>query len=56
MSTVIAILIKPLFVLVLFGLILLPIRLGLQRFMRDGKMKRFLLRELWPDNSRRDSW
>jgi hypothetical protein len=35
---------KPLALLVLFGLIALPARLAVQRFMRDGKLKRFLLR------------
>lgn len=36
--------IKPLALLVLFGLICLPVRLAVQKWMRDGKLKRFLLR------------
>lgn len=40
----IALAIKSVALLVLFGLIALPARLAVQRFMRDGKVKRFLLR------------
>jgi hypothetical protein len=36
-------LIKPFAVLVVFGLILLPVRLGVRRFFPEGKLKRLLL-------------
>jgi len=39
----IAILIRPFFLLVFFGLVLLPIRLAIQKWMPDGKLKRFFL-------------
>lgn len=39
----IALLIKPFAALVLFGLILLPIRLAVKRWMPEGKLKRLLL-------------
>jgi hypothetical protein len=35
---------KPLVLLILFGLICLPVRIAVQKWMRDGKLKRFLLR------------
>lgn len=38
---------KPFFMLVVFGLILLPIRLAVQRWWPDGRVKRFLLRKYW---------
>lgn len=39
----IALLIRPLVALVVLGLICLPIRLAVQRYMRDGELKRLLL-------------
>ena len=36
--------IKSLALLILFGLIALPARLAVQRYMKDGKLKRFLMR------------
>lgn len=38
-----ALLLKPLFFLVIFGLILLPIRLAFIRWFPEGKLKRILL-------------
>jgi hypothetical protein len=38
-----ALLIKPFVALVLFGLICLPIRFAVKRWLRDGKLKRLLL-------------
>jgi hypothetical protein len=38
-----SIILKPLILLVLFGLICLPARLAVQRWMKDGKLKRVLL-------------
>lgn len=44
MSTLeIALVLKPLAALVLFGLILLPIRLAVKRWLPEGKLKRLLL-------------
>jgi hypothetical protein len=43
MSWFIAIALRPFASLVLFGLICLPARLAVQRYMRDGRMKRLLL-------------
>lgn len=42
-TTALAFILKPLVALVLFGLILLPARLAVQRWMKDGKLKRILL-------------
>lgn len=47
---VIALLLKPFGALILFGCIALPGRLLVQRYMKDGKLKRLLLR---PINNRR---
>jgi hypothetical protein len=44
MELLLAMVLKPLAVLVLFGCIALPVRLLVQRRMKDGKLKRFLLR------------
>ena len=41
-----ALLIKPFVALVVFGLICLPARLLVRSKMRDGKLKRFLLRPI----------
>ena len=43
---VLAVVLKPFAALVLFGLIALPCRLLVQRYMRDGKLKRLLLTPL----------
>jgi hypothetical protein len=42
----IAVILKPLAALVLFGLICLPARLAVQRFMADGWLKRLLLKKI----------
>jgi hypothetical protein len=36
-------LVKPLVALAVFGLILLPVRLAVMRFLPDGRIKRLLL-------------
>ena len=41
-----ALLLKPLAALVLFGLIALPISLLIKRFLPDGKVKRILFRRI----------
>ncbi len=41
-----AIVLKPLAALVLFGLVLLPIRLAVQRWFPEGKLKKLLLRRV----------
>lgn len=41
-----AVLLKPFAFLLLAAVILIPARLALQRYMKDGKLKRFLLWEL----------
>lgn len=47
MSTMaIALLLKPFGALFLFGCIALPFRFIVQRYMRDGKIKRLLLRRI----------
>lgn len=42
-SLSIALLLRPFVALVLFGLVLLPIRLGVKRYMPEGRVKRLLL-------------
>ena len=44
MSLFLALLLKPLVILLVAGCVLIPVRLAVQRYMRDGKLKRFLLR------------
>lgn len=39
-------LVKPLAVFVLFLLLAICVRLPIQRYMRDGKLKRFLLHKV----------
>jgi hypothetical protein len=41
-----AVLLKPFAFLVLAAVVLIPARLAVQRFMKDGKLKRLLLWEL----------
>jgi hypothetical protein len=41
-----AIVLKPLGALVFFGLVLLPIRLAVQKWMPEGKLKKLLLRRV----------
>lgn len=41
-----ALLLKPLAALVFFGLVLLPARLAVIRWMPEGKLKRLLLRRV----------
>jgi hypothetical protein len=48
MTWLLAVVLKPVGALVLFGLIALPLRLAFQRWYPEGKVKRFLLRELDP--------
>lgn len=43
MSFALALIFKPIAALILFGLICLPARLAVQKWMPDGKVKRFLL-------------
>lgn len=45
-STFWAFALKPLFLLAVFGLVLIPARLAVQRFMKDGKLKRLLLKRI----------
>ena len=42
----IALLLKPLVLLVLFVGVLLPIKIAFQRWMPDGRVKRLLLRRI----------
>lgn len=42
-----AVLIKPLVFLVVFGLIVLPIKLAVQKWLPEGRLKRALFREYW---------
>jgi hypothetical protein len=46
MTWLLAVVLRPIGALVLFGLIALPLRLLFQRWYPEGKVKRFLLREL----------
>lgn len=41
-----ALVLKPFFALVLFGGIVLPIKLLFQRYMKDGPVKRLLFRRI----------
>jgi hypothetical protein len=42
----IAMLVRPFMLLILSVLILIPVRLAVQRRMKDGKLKRLLLRRI----------
>ena len=44
----IAILIKPFVLLIISALFLIPGRLAVERWMKDGKLKRLLLRRIGP--------
>lgn len=46
MSWLLAVVLKPLGSLVLFGLICLPARLAVQRWMPEGRTKRLLLKRV----------
>jgi hypothetical protein len=46
MEWALALLLKPFIALVVLGLICLPIRIAIRNKMRDGKLKRFLLRPI----------
>lgn len=41
-----AIVLKPIFALIIFGLVLLPIRLAVQKWWPDGRLKKLLLRRV----------
>ena len=43
---ILALILKPIALLFLFGFICLPGRLFVQRFMRDGRLKRLLLKRI----------
>jgi len=43
MSWSLAIILRPLFLLVVVGLILVPARLAVQRYLPEGRLKRILL-------------
>lgn len=49
MSWYMALLLKPFIALVIFGLVCLPIRLAVQRWMKNGDLKRLLLTPLGDD-------
>jgi hypothetical protein len=46
MSWLLAVILRPIAALVLFGLILLPARIAVQKWMPPGKFKRWLLTDL----------
>ena len=46
MSWLLAVVLKPIGSLVLFGLICLPARIAVQKWMPDGKLKRLLLKPI----------
>ena len=46
MTWLLAVVLKPFAALVLFGLICLPARLAVQRWMPEGKFKKMLLTDL----------
>jgi len=46
MTVFLAQLLKPFVLLIVLGLICLPARLAVERWMKDGKLKRLLLRKL----------
>lgn len=48
-----AILLRPFVALFIFGLVLLPIRLTVKRWLPEGKLKRFLLWEVKKSRSSR---
>ncbi len=45
-STFWAFLLKPFILIALFALVLIPARLAVQRYMRDGKLKRLFMMRL----------
>lgn len=55
MTWLLAVLVKPFVALVLFGLICLPARIAVQKWMPDGKMKRLLLKPVGPKQPARDT-
>jgi hypothetical protein len=46
MTWLLAIVLRPVAALVLFGLIALPLRMAFERWYPEGKVKRYLLRDL----------
>jgi hypothetical protein len=46
MTWLLAVIFKPLAALILFGLICLPVRLAVQRWMPEGMFKRLLLKRV----------
>ena len=48
MSWALAVLLRPLILVLLAVMILTPARLAVQRFLPDGKLKRLLLRRVGP--------
>ena len=46
MTWLLAVVLKPFAALILFGLICLPARFAVQRWMKPGKLKDLLLRDL----------
>jgi hypothetical protein len=53
MSWLLALIFKPLIFLVVLGLICLPARLAVQRWLPEGKLKRLLLIEVTPKQPKR---
>lgn len=51
MTWLVAVVLRPFAALVLFGLICLPARMAVQRWMPPGRLKRLLLTELKRANS-----
>lgn len=48
MTWLLAVVLRPFAALVLFGLICLPARYAVQRWMKPGKLKTLLLRDMKP--------
>ena len=51
MTWLLAVVLKPIAALILFGLICLPARLAVQRWMPAGRLKKLLLTDLRADRS-----
>ena len=54
LTTAIAIVLRPIAAIIVFGLILLPIRLAVQQWFPEGRVKRLLLTRVnrWPKKAR----
>ena len=53
MMWLVAVVLRPLIFLIVLGLICLPVRLAVQRWLPEGKLKRLLLVQVGPKKTQR---